>query len=95
VRYRGDQPVELPGYWLLSSLGVVTGEARKGAATALMAYFLDKAHRDSADGVYLLTDQHNNDLVLNFYATHGFEEQSVKRRRSGRSLLLMARRFSQ
>jgi ribosomal protein S18 acetylase RimI-like enzyme len=92
--YRGDQPVELPGYWLLSSLGVAAGEARKGVATALLANFLENAHRDGARGVYLLTDQHNNDLALKFYARHGFETRSVKKRRSGRSLVVMARRFS-
>jgi GNAT superfamily N-acetyltransferase len=93
--YRGDQPVDLPGYWLLSSLGVASGEVRKGVAGALMAYFLDNCHRAGANGVYLLTDQQNNDSVLKFYANHRFEARAVKSRRSGRRLVLMVRRFSQ
>jgi ribosomal protein S18 acetylase RimI-like enzyme len=93
VLYRGDQPLELPGYWLLSSLGVAAGEARKGIATALLANFLENARRDHAHGVYLLTDQHNNDSALKFYANHGFETRSIQRRRSGRSLVVMARGF--
>jgi GNAT superfamily N-acetyltransferase len=93
--YRGEQPAELPGYWLLSSLGVASDEGRKGVASALITHFLDNSHRSGAQGVYLLTDQQNNDLVLKFYANHKFEARAVKSRRSGRRLILMVRRFSQ
>lgn len=93
--YRGDQPAELPGYWLLSSLGVASDEGRKGIAGALMAYFLDNCHREGAQGVYLLTDQQNNELARNFYANHKFEECAVKSRHGGRRLVLMVRRLSQ
>jgi GNAT superfamily N-acetyltransferase len=91
--YRGDQPVELPGYWLLSSLGVASDMRGKGIASALMAYFLESCHRAGAQGVYLLSDQQDNDLVLKFYANHKFEACAVKSRRSGRRLVLMVRRF--
>ena len=91
--YRGERPVELPGYWLLSSLGVASDFWRRGIASALMEYFLDTCHGAGAPGVYLLTDKRNNDLVLNFYANHQFEEREVKNRRSGRSLVLMVRSF--
>lgn len=93
--YRGDQPEELPGYWLLSSLGVASDEGHKGVASALISHFLDNSHRSGAEGVYLLTDQQNNDSVLKFYAKRKFEVRAVNSRPGGRRLILMVRRFSQ
>jgi ribosomal protein S18 acetylase RimI-like enzyme len=93
--YRGDQPAELPGYWLLSSLGVVPDVGSKGYARALMAYFLDSCHRAGANGVYLFTDQNNNEVALKFYANQKFEACAIKSRRSGRRLVLMVRKFPQ
>jgi GNAT superfamily N-acetyltransferase len=93
--YRGDQLVQLPGYWLLSSLGVASDVWRKGIASALVAYFLDSCHRAGAQGVYLLTDQHSNDVVMRFYANHKFQARAVKRRRGGRRLVLLARGFTE
>jgi ribosomal protein S18 acetylase RimI-like enzyme len=93
VRYGGDQPPALPGYWLLSSLGVEPGHGRSGIGTMLVDRFYTMADIARAPGIYLLTDSKDNDAVLNFYAKRRFVVHSRNRRRDGRELLVLAHRF--
>ena len=93
VRYGGDQPPALPGYWLLSSLGVHPDHARSGIGTILLNRFYNMAEEERAPGIYLLTDLQDNTAVLNFYAKRQFVVHSRNRRRDGRQLLVLAHRF--
>jgi len=93
VRYRGDAPVSLPGYWLLSSLGIDPGHAGSGVGGALTTDFCERARRESAPGVYLLTDQDDNEAALRFYTKRGFVQHAAQRRPNGRRLLILARSF--
>jgi ribosomal protein S18 acetylase RimI-like enzyme len=90
VRYRGDHPRDLPGFWLLSSLGVVPDHAGSGVGSALLRRFCDLAARDGV-GVYLLTDVDQNDRVLGFYRRCGFVEHSLQQRPDGRRLVVIVR----
>lgn len=94
MRYRGDRPVALPNYWLLSSLGVSAARAGSGIGAALVTRFCEEAVREAAPGVYLLTDQDNNETTQRFYARHGFTTHSAQHRRDGRRLVVLARSFS-
>ncbi|MGH8239691.1 MAG: GNAT family N-acetyltransferase [Steroidobacteraceae bacterium] len=93
VRYQGDRPMNLPGYWLLSSLGVRQADAGGGAGTALVRHFCDAAREQGAPGVYLLTDKNDNAAVERFYAKQGFTIHTTQRRRDGRQLLMLVRSF--
>jgi ribosomal protein S18 acetylase RimI-like enzyme len=93
VRYGGDQPPALPGYWLLSSLGVEPDHASSGIGTILVNRFYNMAEEERAPGIYLVTDLKDNDAVLSFYAKRQFVVHSRNRRRDGRQLLVLARRF--
>jgi ribosomal protein S18 acetylase RimI-like enzyme len=93
VRYGGDQPLALPGYWLLSSLAVQPDHARSGIGTILLNRFYNMAEEERAPGIYLLTDLQDNTAVLNFYAKRQFVVHSRNRRRDGRQLLVLAHRF--
>lgn len=95
VRYRGDAPVTLPGYWLLSSLGVALDRAGTGAGTALVQRFCAEAEAQGAPGIYLLTDKNDNDAARRFYAGHGFDIHAEQLRRDGRQLLVLTRRLAQ
>jgi GNAT superfamily N-acetyltransferase len=91
VRYGGDQPVALSGYWLLSSLGVEPDHACSGIGTTLVNRFYNMAGEERAAGIYLLTDLKDNGSVLNFYTKRQFVVHSRNRRRDGRQLLVLAR----
>jgi ribosomal protein S18 acetylase RimI-like enzyme len=93
IRYGGDQPPTLPGYWLLSSLGVQPEHASSGIGTILVNRFYNMAREARAPGIYLLTDVKDNEAVLNFYAKRQFVVHSRNRRRDGRELLVLAQRF--
>ena len=93
VRYGGDQPPAIPGYWLLSSLGVEPDHARSGIGTILVDRFYNMAQEERAPGIYLLTDLKDNDAVLRFYTKRQFVVHSRNRRRDGRQLLVLAHRF--
>jgi predicted N-acetyltransferase YhbS len=93
VRYRGDPPVALPGYWLLSSLGVARSFAGQGAGGAMVACYCENARRAGAPGVYLLTDASDNDATQRFYARNGFTVHSTQERPDGRRLLILIRSF--
>jgi ribosomal protein S18 acetylase RimI-like enzyme len=92
--YRGDHPPDLPGYWLLSSLGVHADAARGGVGTQLVDRYLEEATRAGAGGVYLLTDGRANDSALRFYGRRGFHTHASLRRRDGRHLLVLTRSIS-
>lgn len=94
VRYGGDQPPALPGYWLLSSLGVAPDHAGSGIGTILVNRFYTMADEECAPGIYLITDFKDNDAVLNFYAKLRFVVHSRNRRRDGRQLLVLAHSFN-
>jgi len=95
IRYRGDRPVALPGYWLLSSLGVAKFSIGAGAGGALVTRFCEDASRAGAPGVYLLTDASENEATQHFYARHGFAVYGTQKRSNGRQLLILTRSFSQ
>jgi ribosomal protein S18 acetylase RimI-like enzyme len=90
LRYRGDRPVALRGYWLLSSLGVAREHTGSGVGSALVSSFCRRAEGGGASGVYLLTDQDDNDAARRFYEKQGFKTQETQHRRNGRGLLIMA-----
>jgi ribosomal protein S18 acetylase RimI-like enzyme len=92
-RYGGDQPPALPGYWLLSSLGVEPDHAGSGIGTILVNRLYNMADEARAPGIYLVTDLQDNDAALNFYAKRQFTVHSRNRRRDGRQLLVLAHRF--
>lgn len=94
ARYRGDRPPDLPGYWLLSSLGVAPSRSGLGLGEALVARFCGLAREAGARGVYLLTDAAGNDRTLRFYGKCGFTEHSVLVRPDGRRLALITRSLS-
>jgi len=93
VRYGGDQPPAIPGYWLLSSLGVDPDRASSGIGTILVNRFYTMAEEARAPGIYLLTDLQDNDAALSFYAKRQFVVHSRTRRRDGRQLLVLAHTF--
>jgi ribosomal protein S18 acetylase RimI-like enzyme len=93
IRYRGDRPMDLPGYWLLSSLGVRQADAGGGVGSALVRDFCDAARSQGAPGVYLLTDKNDNAAVQRFYAKHDFIIHATQRRGDGRQLLMLVRSF--
>jgi ribosomal protein S18 acetylase RimI-like enzyme len=93
VRYGGDQPPALPGYWLLSSLGVEPGHGSSGIGTLLVNRLYNMAEEERAPGIYLVTDSKGNDAVLSFYAKRRFIVHSRNRRRDGRELLVLAHGF--
>lgn len=90
VRYRGDRPAALPGYWLLSSLGVAREHAGSGVGSLLVSSFCRRAQAGGASGVYLLTDRDDNDAARRLYEKHGFRAHGTQHRRDGRSLLILA-----
>jgi ribosomal protein S18 acetylase RimI-like enzyme len=94
VRYRGDRPASLPGYWLLSSLGIAAGHSGSGIGAALTGEFCERARREGAPGVYLLTDQDDNEAALRFYTKREFVHHAEQVRPDGRRLLILARTFS-
>lgn len=94
ARYRGDRPRALPGYWLLSSLGVSAGHAGRGVGSMLVDQFCQRAEINDAAGVYLLTDREDNDAAKRFYEKRGFGLHAVQRRRDGREMLVMVRSFT-
>jgi GNAT superfamily N-acetyltransferase len=91
VRYRGDAPPELPGYWLLSSFGVRKDRAGAGIGTALLLQFLAGAVQAGAAGIYLVTDSHENERTRSFYLRHGFAMHSQSVRPDGRRMELLVR----
>ena len=91
--YGGDRPPSLPGYWLLSSLAVLQRSAGRGVGRALVGHFCENARGAGAPGVYLVTDQDDNEATQRFYAKLGFVAHATQRRRSGRRLLVLARSF--
>ncbi len=93
IRYGGDRPGGLPGYWLLSSLGVLAAASRHGTGGALVERFCDHARQADARGVYLVTDGTENDAALRFYGRRGFVAHAAWMRRDGRRLLLLKRSF--
>lgn len=93
LSYRGDAPVALPNYWLLSSLGVSLDHAGGGVGKVLLRRFCADAEAQGAPGVYLLTDRDDNDMARRFYEAQGFCVHAEHHRRDGRQLLVMARRF--
>lgn len=94
ANYAGDQPPDLPGYWLLSSLGVAAEKAGRGMGEALVRRFCEKAAAASGRGVYLLTDADDNDRTLGFYRKCGFSQHSVLVRRDGRRLAVIVRNLA-
>jgi ribosomal protein S18 acetylase RimI-like enzyme len=91
IRYRGDRPVALPGYWLLSSLAVASSGGRSGVGGALVDRFCTMAAAERSPGVYLVTDADDNHAVLQFYQKHKFTTHSRKERRDGRRLVVLTR----
>ena len=95
LRYRGDRPPTVPAdYWLLSSLAVAAASTRRGIGGALVARFCDDARDEGAQGVYLLTDQDDNDAVQCFYKKQRFTMRDVQCRRDGRRMTVLARRLT-
>lgn len=86
IRYRGDQPPDLPDYWLLSSLGIAADCTGRGFGQRLVSAFCELAVAASAKGVYLLTDADSNGRTLAFYSKCGFVYHSLAVRRDGRRL---------
>lgn len=93
VYYRGDQPADLPGYWLLSSLGVEKGRGGSGIGEALVSQFCDLAGAAHARGIYLVTDDDDNDRAQRFYCKCGFDIHSRRVRGDGRRMAVMTRRL--
>ncbi len=91
VRYRGDRPPDLPGYWLLSSLGVAPARSGLGLGESLVARFCGLARAAGGRGVYLLTDAVDNERTLRFYRKCGFAQHSLLERTDGRRLALITR----
>jgi ribosomal protein S18 acetylase RimI-like enzyme len=89
--YRGDEPPDLPGYWLLSSLGVREDCAGSGVGTALLERFVTDATEAEAQGIYLVTDDDRNDRAKRFYTTRGFVMHSRRVRHDGRRLEVLMR----
>jgi ribosomal protein S18 acetylase RimI-like enzyme len=94
VRYRGERPDHLRGYWLLSSLAVHSDVGRRGVGQALVNEFCARARAAAAPGVYLLTDGTNNESALHFYTRLGFTQEQVLRRANGREMFLLTMRFA-
>ncbi len=94
VRYRGDRPRQLTGHWLLSSLAVDPAAGGRGAGSALVREFCERARAAGAAGVYLLTDGVDNAAALRFYSRLGFDERESLTRPDGRVLLILARSCS-
>jgi ribosomal protein S18 acetylase RimI-like enzyme len=94
IVYLGDRPPDLPGYWLLSSIGVRSDAARGGVGARLLDRYLEEASQGGAGGVYLLTDGRDNDSALRFYGRRGFRTHASLRRRDGRELLVLTRSIS-
>jgi ribosomal protein S18 acetylase RimI-like enzyme len=93
ARYGGDQPPDLPGFSLLSSLGVRGDQAGRGIGEALVRRFCEQAAACGARGVYLLTDADGNERALGFYHKCGFRQHSVRIRGDGRRLAVITRSF--
>lgn len=93
IKYRGDSLPTLPGFWLLSSLGVSPGAAGRGVGSALVAEFCRLADDAGASGVYLTTDAEANDSVRGFYERAGFTEHTRVARSNGRKMILFVRIF--
>jgi ribosomal protein S18 acetylase RimI-like enzyme len=91
IRYRGDEPPDLPGYWLLSSLGVRRDFGGSGIGTALVERFVVDAGRTGAAGIYLVTDSDDNERARTFYSRRGFVMHSRRVRRDGRRLEVLVR----
>jgi ribosomal protein S18 acetylase RimI-like enzyme len=91
VRYRGDAPPGLPGYWLLSSLGVNQEFAGSGVGTALVTRFVADAEQTQAAGIYLVTDSDDNEAAKAFYDRRGFVTHTTRVRRDGRRMDVMVR----
>lgn len=93
TKYAGERPAGLPGYWLLSSLGVRTDATGCGTGGALLEQFCDHARQADARGVYLVTDETENEAALRFYRRRKFVEHAAWMRRDGRRLLMLKRSF--
>ncbi len=84
--YKGNKPDELQLAALLSSIAVLPEMSGKSVGKALLKDFEQQVKLANIENLYLTTDKHNNDLVVNFYTKAGYRIESKFTQPDGRQM---------
>lgn len=87
VFYRGDQPSEIVGAALLSSICVSPDSSGKQVGSKLLAKLESRLKQNGITELYLITDLNNNASTLGFYKKNGYLEHSRFRQSDERYML--------
>jgi ribosomal protein S18 acetylase RimI-like enzyme len=91
LTYRGEQPNDIEGAALLSSIGVEPTFRGTGVARGLLEEFCTAAAGHGANAVYLTTDHKDNARANNFYMGARFQLHQRLDRSDGRAMNVYVR----
>ncbi|MDP5131709.1 MAG: GNAT family N-acetyltransferase [Paraglaciecola sp.] len=91
--YKGDKPNELQQTALLSSIAVLPSMGGKSLGKTLLADFEQQVRAVNVNNLYLTTDKHGNDAVVNFYVKAGYQVESEFIQPDGRQMLRLIKSF--
>ncbi|MET1253600.1 GNAT family N-acetyltransferase [Aliikangiella maris] len=84
-----DDKVNLKGYCELTSIGVSADHQNKGVGKTLLNAFEVVCFESECAGIYLTTDQDNNESVIEFYKRSGYDIFKEFKQGKSRVMLIM------